>query len=383
MPFDKKEQFNGYLFNVLSEGVKPFRYRSTVRTLLGLPVENEGGLSFVQNLPPVGFRYSNNPPVGDHFLRDSSSIQRQEKFWASSNNDISGTGDVDSIKEFDLPRKKVLATSESFSRHEDPGKGVIVKEESKQHVAHERRQRKGKALNTNFGNREDREHEASSVDFAIPGKSTQKQFFPALKPSRNSGVNTPDENMPLMNPLNAQASAEKNADFIESTPPAHQQDESSSQLESSRQKNQQKTLRSTIKKQQWGETTFYSFGKNNDEAIHEKETSVTRFESEQNSTGFSAPIKHGLKTSMPLQENDSRLASATLDQLRQSVHTLVSKVTKPEEKVEAQNQQIVQPPVFTPSQERVIFRQPTNRSRVPRAFWERSYLGRLHLNILR
>ncbi len=366
MPFDKKEQFDGYLYNVLSEGVKLFRYRSAVRTLLGLPVENEGGLSFLQNLSPVGFRYSNNASISDGVSRCSSSLQRQERFWASSNNDISGTGTVDSIKEFDLSGKKVLVTSENVNPHEDPGKSKIVQKTPKQAV----------------GNKEANEHEISNVDFSIPGKSTQKQSFPALKASSKSGVDTPGENISLMTSSNFQASEGEKADCMKSTPSVHQQNEPSSQLESFSQNNQQKTLKSKTKGQ-WTETAVLLSKKNHVDAIHKKNISLTRFENEQKTTGFSAPIKHGLETRIPLHENGSRLAHVTLDQLRQSVHSLVSKVTKPEEKIEGQDQQIMQPPVFTSSQEVVIFSQSTNRSRAPRAFWERSYLGRLHLNILR
>ncbi len=383
MPFDKKEPLSGYLHNVLRDGAKPFRYRSAVRTLLGLlPVENKGGLSFLQSLPPVGFRYSNNPSVADGFSRYSSSSQRQDDFYVSSNSDVSETGAVDSLKDSSLPAKKVAATCENFSCHGDPGTSETGQGRPKHTVVHEHRQQKAKALNKKIVSKVASEHGSSNVEFSIPGKSTQKQHFPALKPSMKNGDKTIEENSPLTNSLNFQVSGGKEIDLIKGTPAVHQQGKQPRPLELLHKKSPQKTVRSETQEQR-AETTILSSGKRHDEAIHGKDIVFSRPESDQVPAGFGATMKNGLKTSIPVEENASRLASATLDQLRQSVHSLVAKVAKPEEKVEDQNQQIVQPQVFNPSRELVIFRQPANRSRVPHAFWERSYLGRLHLNILR
>ena len=50
---------SAYLHSVLGDGAKPFRYRSRVRSLLGVPAEGTD-LTF-PNLPPVGFRYADSP----------------------------------------------------------------------------------------------------------------------------------------------------------------------------------------------------------------------------------------------------------------------------------------------------------------------------------
>ncbi len=46
-----------YLRNILADGVKPFHYRSGVRSLLGVPETDTGRFTFQPSLPPVGFRY--------------------------------------------------------------------------------------------------------------------------------------------------------------------------------------------------------------------------------------------------------------------------------------------------------------------------------------
>ena len=67
MPFDPNTSKNtgprsdlrpgNGLYALMLNGLKPFRYRSGVRVLLGLPDAQESPLFFLANLPPVGFRY--------------------------------------------------------------------------------------------------------------------------------------------------------------------------------------------------------------------------------------------------------------------------------------------------------------------------------------
>lgn len=61
MPLNEQEQrppFSNYLHAVLVDGVKPFRYRGRVCSLLGVPDQVTEGVSFPSPLPPVGFKYT-------------------------------------------------------------------------------------------------------------------------------------------------------------------------------------------------------------------------------------------------------------------------------------------------------------------------------------
>ncbi|MGD9157541.1 MAG: hypothetical protein PVG39_03975 [Desulfobacteraceae bacterium] len=58
---DQKQTAGGYLSRVLSDIAKPFRYRSGPRSLLGVPEKESGKLAFSPALPPVGFRFLDQP----------------------------------------------------------------------------------------------------------------------------------------------------------------------------------------------------------------------------------------------------------------------------------------------------------------------------------
>lgn len=57
VPAAPEPHSTGYLHAVLVDGVRPFRYRSRVRSLLGTPESEEQPLRFAPPLPPVGFKY--------------------------------------------------------------------------------------------------------------------------------------------------------------------------------------------------------------------------------------------------------------------------------------------------------------------------------------
>ncbi|MDD5319219.1 MAG: hypothetical protein PHD43_01135 [Methylococcales bacterium] len=78
----------------------------------------------------------------------------------------------------------------------------------------------------------------------------------------------------------------------------------------------------------------------------------------------------------------SRAATDRIEQLRNAVHELAAKQSPPREQThdEAELQQQQLPP---PVQQVVIVRQPASQARISHAFWERSYLSRIRIRILR
>jgi hypothetical protein len=57
MPSENQQTTQGYLLQVLINGGKAFRYRGGIRELLGLPDSTEAELSYPLPMPPAGFRY--------------------------------------------------------------------------------------------------------------------------------------------------------------------------------------------------------------------------------------------------------------------------------------------------------------------------------------
>lgn len=53
--------YRNYLYNILTDGARPFLYRNKIYSLLGIPDNQNITFSFPPNLPPVGFRYVNHP----------------------------------------------------------------------------------------------------------------------------------------------------------------------------------------------------------------------------------------------------------------------------------------------------------------------------------
>jgi hypothetical protein len=54
---------DGYLRRVLRQGSMPFRYRSGVRTLLGMPASGEDAIVGSAGMPPIEFRYAVSPSL--------------------------------------------------------------------------------------------------------------------------------------------------------------------------------------------------------------------------------------------------------------------------------------------------------------------------------
>lgn len=57
MPAEVQHVQQGYLYGILVNGTKPFRYRSGIRTLLGLPSSLDARIAYPLPLPPAGFNY--------------------------------------------------------------------------------------------------------------------------------------------------------------------------------------------------------------------------------------------------------------------------------------------------------------------------------------
>ena len=73
MPSDDTRLPGAYLIRLLDGGVRPFRYRSGVHRLMGMPERADSAMTSTPPLPPVGFTYAERP-VLDNLLGPSSSL---------------------------------------------------------------------------------------------------------------------------------------------------------------------------------------------------------------------------------------------------------------------------------------------------------------------
>lgn len=80
---DQLSMAEGYLHKVLVNGVTPFRYRSTVRSLLGMP-DNEVNTSPTASLPPIEFLYAipRSTSAGLPDLMNQEDRESDHEAWA-------------------------------------------------------------------------------------------------------------------------------------------------------------------------------------------------------------------------------------------------------------------------------------------------------------
>ncbi|MCK5232715.1 MAG: hypothetical protein KAR13_20745, partial [Desulfobulbaceae bacterium] len=75
MQSDRQQTLNSYLKNIVADGSKPFRYRSGVRSLLGIPDSEGGDLALSPILPPAAFRYTHHLFMGEPYATHHSSYE--------------------------------------------------------------------------------------------------------------------------------------------------------------------------------------------------------------------------------------------------------------------------------------------------------------------
>lgn len=104
MSLEQPSMTKGYLHQVLVDGVTPFRYRSNVRSLLGMS-DNDVNPPPAANLPPIEFFYATgrSPSMMAH----SALIDREDQ-------NVANTASVDgedspTLDPLDRPRRHLLS----------------------------------------------------------------------------------------------------------------------------------------------------------------------------------------------------------------------------------------------------------------------------------
>ncbi|MGD9100097.1 MAG: hypothetical protein PVF45_06420 [Anaerolineae bacterium] len=162
MPGDKGEVGKDYLRGVLVDGAKPFRYRGRVRSLLGVPDSEGSHLAFSPAFPPVGFRYTHHAFAGKPYLTTQSPVSEVMHSMLGS---AAWEGCVqEAVGENDL-------VQDGFRE-----RGAVPESSQEQSVVGP----------TRTPGEPDGGIERTCLE--IPGTSEEKQFYPALSPTKRDNA---------------------------------------------------------------------------------------------------------------------------------------------------------------------------------------------------
>lgn len=164
MPADGQHIQQGYLHGILVNGTKPFRYRSGIRTLLGLPSSLDARIAYPLPLPPAGFNYLRTAALNEvggaaprafseSFLPESGKPEAPARFQRSETRAPRREGPAAARQPIESP---------SFSKTPGETRSTPVdRKVEQQHVA---------------------DSSAEELRIDIPGASQRQVRFPALAP---------------------------------------------------------------------------------------------------------------------------------------------------------------------------------------------------------
>ncbi len=410
---DEQQTFGSYIGRILIDGATPFLYRSAVRSLLGLPESRIGNTVVNKNLSLTGFTHA-YPQWGTGFNLDSTYRDPLNPFTRHTQSEpfeqqIGGSGNAPkgqenvNIQRSQTPRKKHPDNRkvDIGFEHGPLGEGNILdalsnqsyKRNAEPPVSKDDVQIQPKKINVKklkTQNPETKaENAAAAVDKCqvnIPGFTTSKQHYPAVAPTNN------DE-------------AQREVQLEKNTLPNRKTVSSTSSPGVTDQKKpvQKVVIRKTNEENETGDYVPVS-RIIKDQTFHDR----IIFSSENNNqllsdfripvdslpiTGEVAvdPIEHSkalvinreLMQKMVYRTNKDN--TKQLEQLKHTVNDLVDKNSELESQIRKNRAQTEkqQRNVPSPSQEVINVKHPAKVSQTPSAFWERSYLSRFHLKMLR
>lgn len=388
-----------YLHNVLSDGAKPFLYRSSVRSLLGIPDSGRNEIAFFSTMPPVGFTYPNFYLMGEPYTPPYSSDLAVSSAWGE--------------REINLKRYENIATKDtqqfqpermahSISQATENGgtelipKGMVqtntaTPELDQQNVnepAPASGQVKSSMEPAKVSERPGTVFESAIID--IPGASSKFQNFPALSPSKRSesfsGM-TEERSQPLLSPKDSRPGSvtrvlSEGSGIFTSPPLQRKNREGGKKFDEAFNQSSADTLSFNSHPTLSRGREFAGMVSGLQTA---KEQPVSTGQENKLSSAPTINIKHSSQKVTQISPGTGNTTSRTVDrieQLRNAVHELAIKQSPSREQTrdEAPIQQQQLP---SPVQQTVIVKQPASPPGIPHAFWERSYLGRTRVRILR
>lgn len=447
MRSDKGQAPSGYLHSVLADGAKPFRYRSGVRSLLGMPDREGGNLVFSPTLPPVGFRYEFR---GESYLPPQHPPHEATRSTSNSEPPVGLKGSQDVALEniqLDAPIERAgIEFSSAFETSQQPtlekGTGqneVLIKDSSRQcGVMVESRQEEVFGEPSTKSEKPGTGVEGAGIE--IPGISERSQSFPALSPAKQGDTRTqktegrPQTEVAPANSLRNLVGTsrpeteetqlargglrrEHSAERSVTRPPIYKRsgDRPRSKLHASIQKENAPTTNTVptsthvserLQKAEQAEerlVTTPSLRRTRPATVEVKvdgrevataqkhefpprmaQLFVDPEESRQDKLNQILGVSAPQSVHPNIVNRSNTEAADRIEQLRQAVHHLSAKVaSQPARSIYEPEQQQPQQTPPPPVEPVVIIKRSSSRARIPCAFWERSYLCHFHLRTLR
>lgn len=375
----KQYTTNSYLHDILNDGVKPFRYRNGVRSLLGIPDNGNGNLAFSPTMPLAGFVYENyqyrgEPSMTDRkFSHENARAVLHGKQWIKRGDyqriihknihqnspcDGTRTDAIDASKNTrcDLSGKKISNNTllVDIARKADVSPETTVEKASPNGLFGHSYEIDNE-MQTNLSNGIEREQcktvkqettqNPPFIKYSVPQKSPipeskdEKAFTAQAKKSENIATDIERASIEIPDTPGKKRYFPGPSPITRQNPLPGKEEVSS----------------------------FFQIGKEKKNTFHSHRIPGT---------------SHSIVTGTINEPN--RNAYNRIEQLRQAVRELTSKKSvqqeRPDNETRPQEAEKTLPPL---AQRTVVIKQPPNRVRTHCAFWERSYLGRFHLRILR
>ncbi len=408
MQSNKQQTSNNYLLNTLMDGIKPFRYRAGVRSLLGTSDDAGVRLSFNPNLPPIGFRYENynfmkeaytqqypiNKPVRSAVNTEQDNVIKDTQGFQQVNNKQDVPDEKRMIKtedSFDMNQNKTIPdlVKRKIQMINDVNTNIDITSETDQQNAHDKQIKKAEETGENTN------HKKARID--IPGVSKENQFSSVFFKTRANDTHLKNVEKKLKN--NSSSDSQQKCSGNSSI--------GSTEKDLCLNSTIDKGLVSEEYKKEMQQRGYFANLTSNSEniMINNVDTGEGNIQTiktgkfslqgrEDSSPGFvKRNISNTYKTTGISGRADSGFvnrfssgAANRIEQLRNSVHELTAKVATQSSgsTQETKEKQPEKAPVLqTQQQPVVIVKQASGRPRVPYAFWERSYLRHSHVGILR
>ena len=407
MQSDTQLMPTSYLHNVLLDGAKPFLYRSGVRSLLGIPDSGGSEIAFSHTMPPIGFTYPNSQFMGEPYVSYHSSDLTVSSALGTQGIDLEGYEEIvaKDAQQFMPPQAQSERIAHSISQAKENGetkvmpKGIAQTSTATPEPDHKNvtrpvpvsGQEKSSVEPSQVSERPGTVFEPATID--IPCASKKIQNFPALSLSeqRESFSNmAAEQSQPSLSPKDSRPSSVTSLLYEGSGIPSFY---ATSPLKEEGRDGGRRSDEAFCQSSAPAMSVNPNPLRGRDFAwlVNRLPTMREHLGSEgQENELSSAPTTNAAHSSERVTQidlgtgNGASRAADRIEQLRNAVHELATKQSPPREQTrdEAQLQQ-QQLPLPPPVQQVVIVRQPASPARIPHAFWERSYLGRIRIRILR
>lgn len=393
-----------YLSSVLLDGAKAFSYRSGVRSLLGVPDNEEGKVAFSPSMPPVGFTYPNFQFIGKSYSPQYSLDEIVQPALDMRGSEVESSDEIisDNMQRFPSSRTGIEAVTYfgMQAKEEIEEKDAMPKAVAQQTALHPELDQQ------NLTSPISKQERNSVEPFAMPdsaGKVFERATIQIPGASEKS-QNFPDSSFPAHKNLSSNKAVEQSQSPI---PPIGVRSSATTSWPAGEERETElrsipamgivhdsgeASQRGTAKNSTVSPSTSTDIGQDVADGDREQGDVLIQHASPPPRRVSRIRINGDKSTSNPSfdvaghvdfgPDNRTSLAAARIEQLRNVERVLASRNSSQREQAPVEAQ-IQQQHSSRPAQQVVIVKQSSNLAKIPCAFWERSYLSRIRSRILR